>query len=332
MEKKLMLGCDWGTTSFRLTLCDAETLAIIAEVRSDEGVASTFRDWKDSATGDSISRERLFRYRLGVHLARLSDVAGRTIDHIPVVVSGMASSSLGMHELPYACLPFSLKGDNAVYKFIEGDEELKNEILLLSGVRGTSDVMRGEETQVLGLMHLFEADGIRPDRAKFIFPGTHSKHIQIEEDGMVSFQTFMTGEVFGILRQHSILTESVETESLSGHTSDDVKAFREGVRTSLDTPLLHALFSVRTGHLMGRFDRRRATYYLSGLLIGSELLTLSLEDDSPIILCSSHQHDVYRFALDELGLISRTSLLSSSMTERATLAGQLLMLTKFKQG
>lgn len=326
-----MLCCDWGTTSFRLTLCDSDTLAIRAEVRSDEGVANTFRDWKDSAKGGAISRERFFRHRLGVHLARLSDVAGMTIEHIPVVVSGMASSSIGMHELPYAPLPFSLDGSNAVCRFIVGDEDLKHDMLLLSGVRGGADVMRGEETQVLGLMHLQAAEGIRPDRAKVLFPGTHCKHIHIEGDAMVSFQTFMTGEVFGILRQHSILAESVDIESLSGHTSDDVKAFTAGVRTSLDTPLLHALFSVRTSQLMGRFDRRRATYYLSGLLIGSELLTLSREDDTPIILCSSHQHDVYRFALDELGLMSRTSLLSSGMTERATLAGQQLLLTKIKE-
>lgn len=333
MEKEFLLGCDWGTTSFRLTLCDVETLAVRAEVRSDEGVASTFRDWKDSPPGDAVSRERYFRRRLGVQLARLSEAAGMSVAALPVVVSGMASSSLGMQELPYARLPFSLDGSDAVSRYRVGDEDLPNDILLLSGVRGPADVMRGEETQVLGLMHLLAAEGIRPDRARVLFPGTHCKHIHIEGDAIVAFQTFMTGEVFGLLRQHSILADSVDAEPLTGHPADAVDAFREGVRTSLDSPFLHALFSVRTNQLLDRFDRRRNTYYLSGLLIGSELQSLSKGDDAPIILCSgSHLYDVYRFGLEALGLLSRTSMLSSGMTDRATLAGQALLLSKSREG
>ncbi|MBM3441784.1 MAG: 2-dehydro-3-deoxygalactonokinase [Bacteroidetes bacterium] len=332
MEKDFLLGCDWGTTTFRLTLCDAETLAVRAEVRSDEGVASTFRDWKESDPGGAVSRERYFRRRLGGHLARLSQSAGMSVEGIPLVVSGMASSSLGMQELPYANLPFSLDGGDAVSRYRVGDGDLPNDILLLSGVRGAADVMRGEETQVLGLMHLLAAKGIRPDRAKVLFPGTHCKHIHLEGEAIVSFQTFMTGEVFGILRQHSILADSVDAAPLTGHSPDAVDAFREGVQTSLESPFLHALFSVRTNQLFDRFDRHLNAYYLSGLLIGSELQSLSEGDDAPIILCSSsHLHDVYRFGLEALGLLSRTSVLSGGMTERATLAGQALLLSKTKE-
>lgn len=326
-----MLGCDWGTTSFRMALCDTDTLNIIAELRSDEGVSQTFQEWRDSFKEGGVSKERFFRNRLGVHVARLSDAAGMPVDHIPIVISGMASSSLGMCELPYATLPFLLDGSNSVFKFCVGDEDLKNDILLLSGVSGEADVMRGEETQMLGLLQLLAAEGERPLQAILLFPGTHCKHIYIEGDVMVSFQTFMTGEVFGILRQHSILAASVVAQSLTGHTSEDISAFKAGVRTSQGSPLLNALFSVRTGQLMARFDKRHATYYLSGLLIGSELQSLSPEDDIPIVLCSSHQHDVYRFALDELGLLSRTTVLSSGVTERATLAGQHLLLSKIKE-
>jgi 2-dehydro-3-deoxygalactonokinase len=332
MEKEFLLGCDWGTTSFRLTLCEAATLAVRAEVRSDEGVAITFRDWKESGAGDATTRERYFRRRLGVHLARLSQTAGMAIEGLPVVVSGMASSTLGMQELPYAGMPYALDGRDAVYRHFVRDEDLPHDILLLSGVRGPADVMRGEETQVLGLMSLLAADGLRPDHARVLLPGTHCKHIHIEGEAIVSFQTFMTGEVFGILRQHSILADSVDTEPLTGHSAADVDAFTEGVRSSLESPFLHALFSVRTNQLLDRFDRRRNTYYLSGLLIGSELQSLSRGDDAPIILCSSHQLDVYRFALDALGLMPRTTILSSDMTERATLAGQALLLAKSQGG
>jgi 2-dehydro-3-deoxygalactonokinase len=309
-----------------------ETLAVRAEVRSDEGVASTFRDWKTTAAGNAVPRERFFRRRLGLQLARLSKAAGMALDDLPVVISGMASSSLGMQELPYAKLPFALDGADAVSRYVVGDEDFSNDILLLSGVRGPADVMRGEETQVLGLMQLLEAQGLRPDRAKVLLPGTHSKHIHIEGDAIASFQTFMTGEVFGILRQHSILSESVDAESLTGHSAEAADAFREGVRTSIDSPFLQALFSVRIHHLLDRFDRRHNTYYLSGLLIGSELQSLSKGDDAPIILCSSsHLHDFYRYGLEVLGLLSRTSMLSSGMTERATLAGHAFLLSKTKE-
>jgi len=130
MEKDFLLGCDWGTTTLRLTLCDAETLAVRAEVRSDEGVASTFRDWKESDPGGAVSRERYFRRRLGGHLARLSQSAGMSVEGIPLVVSGMASSSLGMQELPYANLPFSLDGGDAVSRYRVGDGWFRTAVFL----------------------------------------------------------------------------------------------------------------------------------------------------------------------------------------------------------
>jgi hypothetical protein len=123
------VSCDWGTTNFRLRLVGGPAAA---EVRTDDGAAKLAALGGDRA---AVFRDTLFR-----GLTQLG-----APEDWPVVVSGMASSTIGWRELPYARLPFALDGGDAVWERVAG------RVILVSGFRGDSDMLRGEETQALGL-------------------------------------------------------------------------------------------------------------------------------------------------------------------------------------
>jgi 2-dehydro-3-deoxygalactonokinase len=107
-------------------------------------------------------------------------------------------------------------------------------------------------------------------------------------------------------------------------------AFKKGIHASANSSLLHNIFSVRTNQLFGLLDKQQNSNYLSGLLIGSELRSLLNKDEISIILCcSNHLLSFYKLGLQELGLIKQTTILSGEMIDRATIAGQLLILNKF---
>jgi 2-dehydro-3-deoxygalactonokinase len=212
---------------------------------------------------------------------------------------------------------------------IPADKNFCNEIVLISGVKSDDDVMRGEETQVLGLMSLLQEEGFHYERAMLILPGTHSKHIQVEGDLISNFQTFMTGEVYELLSKHSILKDSVGEKKSDFFSEDDMDAFKKGIHASANSSMLHNIFSVRTNQLFGLLDKQQNSNYLSGLLIGSELRSLLNKDENHIVLCcSNHLLSFYKLGLQELGLIKQTTILSGEMIDRATIAGQLLILNK----
>ncbi len=129
----------------------------------------------------------------------------------PIAISGMASSSIGWQELPYARLPMSLDGSGLLWRDAEplslGDTE--HRVILVSGARTDTDVLRGEETEVIGLFNLGELEQFQA-RSLVIKPGTHSKHVQVADGQLVDFATFMTGELFDVLSRHSILRYSIE--------------------------------------------------------------------------------------------------------------------------
>ena len=191
--KTYLLGCDWGTSSFRLRLINRPDLQLLGEITSQEGVAATFTSWKTNGEKKGTSREQFFRLQLQQQINLLGDQLKINLDDIPVVISGMASSSIGMDELPYATLPFPTDGSLASIKRLDGQSYFLHDITLISGVRNHHDVMRGEETQLIGLLSLLDSLHYTIEDAILIFPGTHSKHIYIQNQQVVDFQTFMTG-------------------------------------------------------------------------------------------------------------------------------------------
>lgn len=324
MNKAYFLGCDWGTSTFRLRLFNIAENKVVDELVTHEGVANTFNSWQADQGKTIISREQYFRQKLKLYIDSLAEKLLLNLDDIPVMISGMASSSIGMLLVDYADIPFSLDGSNAKFVQIPADKNFSNDIVLISGVKSCDDVMRGEETQVLGLMSMLQEERFHYEKAMLILPGTHSKHIQIEGDAITNFQTFMTGEVFELLSKHSILKDSVGEKKSGIFSEDDMDAFKKGVHASANSSLLHNIFSVRTNQLFDHFDKNQNSHYLSGLLIGSELRSLSFSDEVPIILCSnSNLHKFYKLGLETLGLKKRTNFLSVEMIDRATFAGQL---------
>jgi 2-dehydro-3-deoxygalactonokinase len=127
-----------------------------------------------------------------------------------------------------------------------------------------ADVMRGEEMQILGAF----AEGLVGPDALICHPGTHNKWIKLEDGRIASFRTVMTGELFNLLREHSILAD------LLGQPAGVDEAFEAGVRKGLGSDELTAeLFSVRARVLLGKAPRESAASYTSGLLIGSDIRT-----------------------------------------------------------
>jgi 2-dehydro-3-deoxygalactonokinase len=237
----VLIAIDWGTTSFRAALLAGD---------------GSILDRRTAAAGIMQVPDRDFAAVLACEL----DAWLARHPVLPVYASGMIGSRQGWVEVPYVPCPADLKtvaegvvrhevGGGAV-RFVPGLSHLEPD--------GTPEVMRGEEVQVFG------AIGPGED-ALVILPGTHSKWVAVRQGRITAFATFMTGELYAALRQHTILGRLIEGEA------HDAAAFARGVRHGFGTPALsHALFSARTLPLSGQLAESAVASYLSGLLIGAE--------------------------------------------------------------
>lgn len=320
MKNNYLLGCDWGTTTFRLRLIHLPDQALVGEVQTQDGIFSTYDSWK-SADPDQVDRQQFFVQRISRQVKALAAQTRCNLDGIPVLISGMASSSIGMQEVPYATLPFPLNGSQIAMQYLKSSAEFPHEIMLISGVRSSHDVMRGEEIQLIGLVDMLHL----PESAEavLIFPGTHSKHLLIQNHQLTHLQTFMTGELFSILSSHSILKDSLEVPGFTDLSERDREAFGKGVGLAESAGLIRSLFSVRTNQLFQKLDKRENAFFLSGLLIGSELSYLKNEVDRKLLVCTTNYlHELYDLALQVLDISDRTLDVPAEKIGRATIAGQ----------
>jgi 2-dehydro-3-deoxygalactonokinase len=245
--KKHWIAIDWGTTNFRAFLIDDQQ--VIEQTTQPCGLLSV----TDGAFASTLEN----------HLAHwLKDYGA-----LPILMAGMVGSQQGWHEVGYASVPASAKTLSAnAFRFAT---PWGSQAWIIPGVSSTSqyglpDVMRGEEVQLIGLSALY------PDaRHDVILPGTHSKHASLIQGAVHHFSTFMTGELFSILSQHSLLGRALPEQQ------NDKFSFVEGVHTAaLETPFSHLIFSARTRRLAGTLAPEHVHSYLSGLLIGYELAAL----------------------------------------------------------
>ena len=272
---------DWGTSSFRAYL-----------VKSD----GTILERSESARG-------ILTIAKGEHEALLTQMIGawRSAGALPILMSGMIGARQGWREAPYAQCPAGLQEIATAMATIE--TKALGAIGLVPGVStlgrdGAPDVMRGEETQILGaLAATNRAEGT------FVLPGTHSKWARVEAGRIMSFATYMTGEVFAALKEHTILGRLMEAGS------EDQSAFVEGVRAAarLERPgdVLHAIFMTRTLGLFDRLKPGQLSDYLSGLLIGAELLSGAQGAREAIVIGSPALTARYCAAGDVLGMALR---------------------------
>ena len=184
----------------------------------------------------------------------------------PLIACGMVGSRNGWHEVPYLDTPADV---SHLARSLVAMSLPDNRVLhLVPGLRDPErpDVMRGEETQIIGML----AQGINSRwSGTLLLPGTHSKWVRVREAVVVGFATMMTGELYDLLRRHSVLC----TQSPAGG-EHDIEAFRRGVDTARDsgsTGGMSRLFSARSLMLDGALAPASVADYLSGLLIGEEI-------------------------------------------------------------
>lgn len=231
------IAVDWGTTNRRAYLIGADG-AQRDEMEDDEGILSV-------AAGQFHSAVQEVRARLG---------------NLPLLMGGMVGSNRGWVEAPYVACPAGIDELAAKLRWIEGGRAaIVPGVSYRDGRR--ADVMRGEEVQVLGAV----AAGMIGPQATVCHPGTHNKWIVVEDGRISSFRTIMTGELFSLLRAHSILAD------LLGGTVGEGSAFDAGITHGLaNDDVVAELFSIRARVLLGVEERDGAASYASGLLIGCD--------------------------------------------------------------
>jgi 2-dehydro-3-deoxygalactonokinase len=301
------LSCDWGTSSFRIRLVSLPDLDIVAEEKSGEGIASTFNLWKEK----KLIEENRFDFYLSVlkkGIKNLEQQLKIPLENMPVIISGMASSTIGMIEMPYKSLPVHADGSDLIAKKFDKTDDFPHDILIISGIRTENDVIRGEETQLTGCASIEEG--------LFIFPGTHSKHISVKDGTVVDFKTYMTGEFFEMLATKSILFSSV-VKAIA--TDQSLQAFDEGVNDA-GLNLLHASFLVRTNQLFNKYSKEENYYYLSGLLIGSELKDLKNTSHSNIFLIGTRE--LCSYYEKALQILEPEKEIKTINADEATIKGQ----------
>lgn len=277
------LSCDWGTTSFRLRLVRIGDGEVLAETRTGKGIATINNEWLNSGKAAS-QRISFYQQQLSSAIGELRTATAG----LPIIISGMASSSIGMSELPYGDIPYSLNKDNLLINKIPANENFPHDTVLVSGLKTSNDVMRGEETMLLGCDLSDKEDWL------VIFPGTHSKHAAIIKGSLINFRTYMTGEVFDLLTTKSLLSRSVSL----GEVEPGSNSFSRGVKEGREGNLLNSIFHVRTRQLLANTKPAENYHYLSGLVIGYELSGMQQTGQNIMLVCSSRLGVLYRQALE----------------------------------
>ena len=292
MTESLFIAGDWGTTNLRLYLCQhksSQSLNILA-TQTGPGVAQVEGDF-----------EQIF-----------FDLAGHWFEEygsMPVILSGMVGSNIGWHPAPYIDCPASAE------QIVSGRTVFKArgiEFSIISGLRtinplGTPDLMRGEELQLLGWMGgTLDIEAETETAQLVVLPGTHNKWALVRGGKIETFVTALTGELYSLLQNHSVLIANAE----SADFSDEV--FMQGVKvaTTLESgQLLQALFATRSRQVLGELSELHASSYLSGLLIGSDMVgSLALMEKQMGVISSvdligdSVLSRCYQLALQSVGI------------------------------
>jgi 2-dehydro-3-deoxygalactonokinase len=268
-----LIAIDWGTSNFRAFRLD-ESLEIIERRSFPSGVLRV----EDGRFAETL-------------LAQVGDwmAAGES----RILLCGMVGSRQGWKEAKYLSCPVVIEdlAKSVIRLPFDGAE-----VLLIPGVigedsYGVPEVMRGEETEAMGVLDVCDGAGL------VCFPGTHSKWIHLSDRTIASFITCMTGEVFAVLRKCTILARIMISDAVV-----DKAAFLRGVTRSADNGgLLHHIFSVRTLALMDQLKEEAAESYLSGLLIGHEVRAVMPSGAHVDLVGATHLCALYTWAIEACG-------------------------------
>lgn len=264
------IAVDWGTTNRRAYVLGRDGRCT-QDMEDDRGVMSVPAGGFDAAVGE-------IRKRLGDH---------------PLLLGGMAGSTRGWMDAPYLPAPIGL--DEVVAKLVwaePGRSAIVPGVCFVDNDR--ADIMRGEEVQILGAA----AAGLIPPDCSVCHPGTHNKWVTVRAGRIERFKTVMTGEMFNLLRNGSILSEHLQQPVELGD------AFLDGVRRGLRADVLTAeIFSVRARALLGKLDRQDTAPFASGVLIGADIAAGvdSVAGAEVLVMGSPKLTALYAAALREAG-------------------------------
>lgn len=257
--RPVLLALDWGTSSLRAFLL-GENGQVLETRSTSQGLQSL-------PVPGVAGFERVF-----------ADIAGDWLaawPQLPVVAGGMVGSAQGWKEAPYVRCPADVGSLAAHAAQVESGLGIPVYIapgVLLDEPGVAPDVIRGEEIQIAGALAGNQALG---SRATMVLPGTHSKWVQVENNRITHFASYMTGEVFAVLSKHSILSRLI-ADAPTAEPAAAEAAFLQGVqaaRESMPGDFLHQIFAARTLGLTQRLPAAQLKDYLSGLLIGHELVS-----------------------------------------------------------
>ena len=272
----ILIGIDWGTSSLRAFLIGAGG-EVLDQVSKSEGIMHV-KDGDFEGSFSSLIEPWV------------------KAQGLPVIASGMITSRNGWVETPY--LPLPSGAQELADALVAHQTSDGTKVIFVTGMTtdhgDVPDVMRGEETQIIGATAFGISDGV------FVLPGTHSKWIIVRDSQIDDYSTFMTGDIFAALRQHTILGALIEEGPFNQ------QAFKMGCGVGLaeGSNLLHDLFGVRTLPLFDKIDGNMVADYLSGLLIGAELQGADVASIREIVTIVGRDDlaDRYEIALGVAGL------------------------------
>ncbi|MEZ5955543.1 MAG: 2-dehydro-3-deoxygalactonokinase [Hyphomonas sp.] len=262
MDRTVLIGVDWGSSSFRAWAFDDE---------GDVVGATQLLDGLLTHPGDPMAR---LKFNLTEWLGEWPEV--------PIIACGAIGSAEGIHRTDYLPVPLVLA--DLAQHLVE-----VNGLHIVPGLKQMSppDVMRGEETQLFALE---EAHGW------ICLPGTHTKHVTMEHGRVVGFTTEMTGELRALLLGNGGLKPPAGVDQVF-----DEQVFREWVERSLDTEDAASPFAVRAARMTGQLDPAHHTAALSGLLIGADIAAHYDPGDELTLVADGPLLDAYRMAFATLG-------------------------------
>jgi 2-dehydro-3-deoxygalactonokinase len=270
MERARLIGLDWGTSSLRAYLYGSDG-QVLREKSAPSGVMHLERFIP--AGEPSFAREKLFE-------AAFADICGDWLAEngkdLPALACGMVGSTVGWREAAYLSTPVRT-GElaSSITKVSRGGGSFVQIVpgICAAGEAGKSypEILRGEETQVAGILSKSE-NSSKSENLLIGLPGTHSKWVLVQDRRIISFSTFITGELYALLINYSVVAKTQKKPEQM-----DDKAFRLGLRMARASKAeaaggpLSTIFSTRSKRVLGELKEGEQADYLSGLLIGEEL-------------------------------------------------------------
>ena len=279
LKELYWIAIDWGSSNLRVWALNNNN-AILDSILSNDGMLGLA-----SNEFEPLLLEKISKWGVG-------DA------NIPILCCGMVGAKQGWVEAPYASIPYNLMQEADNVKVRCSDSRLN--VRILGGLRqdNPTDVMRGEETQIRGFLSIFSNfDGI------ICLPGTHTKWVHVSAGEVISFRTFMSGELFDLLSKYSVLKHSVKSDDWND------KEFRSAVSESISNPqkIFSDFFKLRADHLLKQVEQSELKSKLSGYIIGVELAGAKPYwlGQNVVILGNDYLSKIYKTALEGQGIFAQ---------------------------